>query len=254
MALKLITPPPFEPVSLAEAKLHLKQDDTADDALITALITGAREYCEGFQNRAYIEQTWDLWLDEFPYEDFIKVPKPPLQSVASVKYYDTANTEATFGTDDYFVDDKSNPGRVSLGYSEDWPTTTLRPANAVVVRFTAGYPTYSGTVDTNGTTVTWKTGDKFSTSWPKNKTIIINDVVYRIASVTSDTVLVLTATAGNQTGVAFQAHEVPAKVTQAMLLLIGHWYEQRQAATKDVSKEIEFAVKALLGLERVVPI
>jgi hypothetical protein len=40
---------------------------------------------------------------------------------------------------DYFVDDKSEPGRVILAYERSWPTATLRPASGVVIRFTAGY-------------------------------------------------------------------------------------------------------------------
>jgi uncharacterized phiE125 gp8 family phage protein len=56
-----------------------------------------------------------------------------------VKYYDTENVEHTMPEADYFVDVINEPGRVSLGYSKLWPTETLRPANAVCVRFTAGY-------------------------------------------------------------------------------------------------------------------
>ncbi|MGA0587269.1 head-tail connector protein [Dyella sp. KRB-257] len=40
-----------EPVSLDEAKLHLRVDDTADDSLITPLITAAREHVEKFIKR-----------------------------------------------------------------------------------------------------------------------------------------------------------------------------------------------------------
>ena len=44
---------------------------------------------------------------------------------------------------------------------------------------------------------------------------------------------------------------VPQAIKQAMLLLIGHWYENREATTLGaVSRPIDFAVKALLGLKR----
>lgn len=254
-ALQPITPPAREPIALDTAKDHLRVDATDDDVLIAALITAAREYCEGFQNRVYLEQTWDLWLDDWPDEDYIRIPYPPLQSVASVKYYGTDDTEYTMDAGDYFVDAKSEPGRVALGYSKTWPTTTLRPVNAVVVRFTAGYATYAGVIDTSGTAVTWVSGDKFSTGWTAGKSIVINGVTYSVASVTSAEALVLTATAGTQNDVAYSANDVPVKLIQAMLLLVGHLFENRQAVVVDrgiIISEVPFAVKALLWQDRVV--
>ncbi len=38
----------MDPISLADAKLFLRVDISDDDALITSLITVAREYCETF--------------------------------------------------------------------------------------------------------------------------------------------------------------------------------------------------------------
>ncbi|KKM90426.1 hypothetical protein LCGC14_1238730 [marine sediment metagenome] len=111
----------------------------SEDTLLTNLIKAARFYCEDFQKRAYITQTWELWLDRFPRVDFIEIPLPMLQSITSVKYFDVDDTEAPFSSGSYFVDTKSEPGRVALNFGEQWPTTTLRPANGVVVRFVAGY-------------------------------------------------------------------------------------------------------------------
>jgi uncharacterized phiE125 gp8 family phage protein len=111
---------------------------SAEDDLLESDIAAAREYCEEFQNRAYLTQTWELWLDSFPGRDYIELPRPPLASITSVKYYNTANTEATMTASDYFVDTKSEPGRVVLTYGKSWPSTTLRPANGVCVTFVAG--------------------------------------------------------------------------------------------------------------------
>lgn len=138
MALKLITPPALEPITLSEAKTHLKIDFSDDDSYITALITAARHYCEKFQNRAYITQTWEAAMDRFPNSPF-KLPMPLLQSVTSIKYYGTDDTEYTFASSNYFVDTHSQPGRVSLNYLVSWPTTTLRPINGVIIRFVAGH-------------------------------------------------------------------------------------------------------------------
>ena len=157
---------------------------------------------------------------------------------------------------DYFVDTKSELGRGSLAYGKTWPTTTLRPTNGVVVTFTAGHALYSGTVTTAGTAVTRVSGTDFNVAWTAGKTIIINGVAYAIASVGSVSGLTLMATAGAQgTAVAYIANDVPRKVILAMLLLIGHWYENRETTTVGaVSREIEFAVKSLLWQDRVVPI
>ncbi len=165
----------------------------AEDDLLTALVKTAREYCESYQNRAYITQKWELWLDDWPDEDYIRIPLPPLQGVTSVKYYGTDDTEYTMPATDYFVDVKSEPGRVVLAYSKNWPTTTLRTANAVCVEFTAGY------------------GD--------------------------------------------EADDVPERVKRAILLLVGHLYENREAvAVGKLISELPFAVSALLAQERVVPV
>ena len=91
----LKTPPAIEPVTLEELKDHLRVDSVDEDALLTGLLAAAREWCEGFQNRAYITQTLQLWLDEWPAGNAIVLPRPPLQSVASVKYYGTDDTEYT---------------------------------------------------------------------------------------------------------------------------------------------------------------
>ncbi len=139
MALKLVTAPAVELMSTANAKAHLRVDSTDDDTLIGVLIKAARQHAENVASRALITQTWDYQLDAWPDGDEITIPLPPLQSVTSVKYYDTAGTEYTMTATDYIVDTKSEPGRIVLAYGKSWPSTTLRPAAGVIVRFVAGY-------------------------------------------------------------------------------------------------------------------
>lgn len=53
----------------------------------------------------------------------------------------------------------------------------------------------------------------------------------------------------------YTATTLPATVRQAMLLLVGHWYESRSAVlTGTISKPIEFAVDALLGPDRLLEV
>lgn len=252
MALALVTPPAAEPISLAEAKRHLEEEQTHNDVLITALITKARQIAEAKQGRALLTQTYDLWLDAWPDKDYIALPMSPLQSVTYVKYYDTADNEYEFAVTDYFVDDKSLRGRVHLGYSKTWPSLTLRPINGIVVRFVVGYAAYSGTVSTAGVAVTRVSGDLFNTAWTAGTVIVINKVPYVVASVTSGSALTLEATAGTQSGVVYKANDVPQTTRQAMLMLIAHFYENREAVlVGSISRRMDF-VDILFGADEVV--
>lgn len=133
---KVTTAPTTEPVSLIEAKLHLRVVDNSSDTLITSLIKVAREWCEGFQNRAFIQQTITAKLDEF--SDTIELPMPPLISVTSIKYYDTAGNQQTLSTSYYNVDTTSEPGLVTLAYNQSWPTVRS-VHHTIEIIYKAGY-------------------------------------------------------------------------------------------------------------------
>jgi uncharacterized phiE125 gp8 family phage protein len=142
MALTLVTAPAQEPISLVEAKAHLRVDTADDDALIDGLIRAAREHVETYTHRAPITQTWDLKRNEFPCGDVIWIPKAPLVSVTSITYVDTAGDSQTWSSALYTVDAPSGPmarqGLVTPVYGESFPSTR-RQVNAVTVRFVAGY-------------------------------------------------------------------------------------------------------------------
>jgi uncharacterized phiE125 gp8 family phage protein len=40
---------------------------------------------------------------------------------------------------------------------------------------------------------------------------------------------------------------IPLSIAQAILMLVAHWYEQREASMRSVSREVEFSVHALLA-------
>jgi len=151
VGIKLITAPASEPITLDEAKDHLRVDVSEDDALITTLIVAAREAAEHITGRALMQQTWELALDCFhDIEDCdlryrigrhayrINIPKPPLVSITSVKYYDTDGTLQTMASSDYQLDDHSEPARLMPAYGTCWPSTRDQ-ANAVMIRYVAGY-------------------------------------------------------------------------------------------------------------------
>ena len=134
LPLELTTPPATEPITLAQAKAHLKLDTTDDDALVTALISAARARAEWHTGRALITQAWTLWLDTW--RDTIELPLPPLKTVASLTTYGRDNAAHVLDSASYFVDTAS--GRITLNHGH-CPPTDLRRLNAVAVAFTAGY-------------------------------------------------------------------------------------------------------------------
>lgn len=188
--LKLITAPTTEPVTVTEVETHLRLAAGSENTYLATLIAAAREYCEMFQNRAYITQTWELTLDGWPCFP-LKLSMPPLISVTSIKYFDTADVETLWADTNYYVDTDSEPGRIGLGYNIVLPTTTLRSLNAIKIQYVAGYSA---------------SGD------------------------------------------------VPQSIKQAILLLVGHMYENRETVSPVELKEIPFAVSALLWLDRIIPI
>jgi uncharacterized phiE125 gp8 family phage protein len=140
MALRLITAPAGEIVPLSEMKIHLRVDIDDDDILIDQQQAAAREFLEGiFLNRALLTQTWELVLDAWPGGDEIAIPRPPLQSVTSVKYYDEDSVESTLSSSSYIVDNASEPGRLVLKASADWPSVNLQVVNGIVIEFVAGF-------------------------------------------------------------------------------------------------------------------
>lgn len=152
-SLTLVTPPAVEPISTDEAVNYMRLDtpSAADTAFITGLIKSARKYCENLQHRAYITQTWEMALCEFPcahndrlnnryISDVIEIPMGNLQTVNSVKYTDSANMVHTLTENtDYIVSTRGILGRISPPYSKIWPTSALAPLDPVVIQFTCGY-------------------------------------------------------------------------------------------------------------------
>ena len=137
MTLKLITAPATEPVSLADAKLHLRVDGSDEDDLITALIQASREAAEHQLGRALITQEWERVLDAFPPAE-IELGMPPVTGITSVTYIDTAEVSTVMDAADYSLDADRLPGWLLPAYGEDWPSTLDTP-NAVRVRFVCGY-------------------------------------------------------------------------------------------------------------------
>jgi uncharacterized phiE125 gp8 family phage protein len=139
------TAPAVEPVTLAEAKAHLRVDVSDDDAYIGTLITAAREWCEQYLDRTLVDTQWVMRFDAFPPDGThdIELPRPPMVSsgtataVALTFTYENGTT-ATYSTASYRVDRASTPGAVKTLYGQTWPPHLLDD-NAISVTWWAGY-------------------------------------------------------------------------------------------------------------------
>ena len=215
MSLTLVTPPPVEPVTLEEARQHLRLDADGspashpDDDLVNGLIQAAREWAESYTRRAFVEQTWKLTLNRFPQAKWevprgwqnerqqpIELPLPPLRSVASVTYTDSDGASQTWDSSKWTTHKpdgpRAMPGHIRPVHDETYPTNVLDAPDVVTVEFTAGYAADSSPTD------------------------------YRA--------------------------NIPESIKAAMKLVIGHWYKNREAADIGVSAtEVPMGAKFALA-------
>lgn len=153
MPMQLITPPAGEPVSLQEAKTHLRVDFDDDDGLIQALIAAARQAAETITNRQLMSARWKLVMDSFPGPSLMGVPagqpfslpghailihKSPVLNVVSINYLDMAGVLQSMPASNYTVDAACEPARITPLFGQIWPIA-LPQIGAVSVTFDAGY-------------------------------------------------------------------------------------------------------------------
>lgn len=130
----LITAPSAEPVTLTDAKLHLRVDHSDDDTLIASLITAARQQAEHRTGRRFGVQTWQRAYDAFPAWSLM-LPDPPVIEIVSIKYDDQDGAEQTLAPADYRLRPHSEPGVVLP--VKAWPTAAAEPG-AVRVTYRCG--------------------------------------------------------------------------------------------------------------------
>tara|TARA_R110000824_G_C15041644_1_gene660470 strand:+ start:83 stop:754 length:672 start_codon:yes stop_codon:yes gene_type:complete len=153
-----VTEPSIEPISVIEARDHLRLDDDVDETLVYSLILAARQWGENYTGRSFISRTMQMYLDGFSeldsplwegtrtgihitnYQNYIEIVSTPVSAVSSIKYYNDSDTVATWATSNYYVDMIREPARIVLRDTGTYPTN-LRAANGLEINFTAGYGT-----------------------------------------------------------------------------------------------------------------
>ena len=140
---QVITPASAYPVSLTEAKSHLKVDTTADDTYITSIIKAATQLSEEYTNRFFIDTVIDQTCSDFA--QLQTLFKSKVSAVAHVKYYDNDNSLQTLSATIYDTQLQYEPSQIQLAENQSFPSITKRN-DAVVARYTVGYGSSSSDV------------------------------------------------------------------------------------------------------------
>jgi hypothetical protein len=276
LSLNLVTGPVAEPVSLALAKQHLRIDFSYDDNYIPVLITAAREWCEVYMQRHIFNQTWQRTLDYFPiwvggttvspnnfqdwmfFSDYwskvmIQLPGK-IQSVNSITYVvPNGGGTQTLPSSDYVVDLTSVPARLVPQQGMTWPVQTLYQPGSVAIEYVAG--SWEKSV-TEQFTVPASAPYTYTLQQANNLVnfVGVTDADDNAVSGTNDagTLTFEAAQAGQTLTASYTVNACPQAVVQAMLLLIKHWYDHREAVSDQSFKNVPMAVNALLNAHRLV--
>lgn len=138
MASFLLSPPAVEPISLDEAKDHMRIDDTHDDALITSLIQVARSQTEHEISRALISQSWRYSQDCWPPERTLYLPLAPVQSISVISVYGLDGTPQALDPSLYQLDGLAFQPRLVLA-NDTLPTLDADVINGIEIDYIAGY-------------------------------------------------------------------------------------------------------------------
>jgi uncharacterized phiE125 gp8 family phage protein len=221
--LATVTPvdPADEPLTLAAAYAHLRIDfdssGSADDPWLLTFIPAAREYCERYLGRALAPRTLELVSHAFPTVavssppgPVVELPYGPVQSIESITYQTQETVVDSNG--DPLLDSSGNPTTAIV-------TNTLDPDQYALDR----YVSPARVILAHGAT------------WP---TALAATNAVRIRYVTG-----YLATA-DSTGLPV----LPLMALAAELLLLGHWFANREGVASDKLAEVPLAVHDLLSL------
>ena len=134
----LTTPPAVEPVTLAEAKLHLRIGHDDDDDFISTLIVSARRVAEAQTGLALIAQGWSCFRDGWPETGVVDLPLAPLIAIGAVTVFGEDDSAAIIDPANYYADAVSRPPRLLPRGSRLWPVPG-RLGNGIEIALTAGF-------------------------------------------------------------------------------------------------------------------
>lgn len=136
----LVTAPTEKPVSVADAKTHLRVTVSDEDSYIQSLIDAAVAHLDGWTGQlgqAICTQTWRDDHDDFASE--MRIALYPVQSISFVKYIDTNGDEQTVSSGEYDLVKKNGFYFVVFKSDYSFPSLNVTDRPSVKIQYVAGY-------------------------------------------------------------------------------------------------------------------
>ena len=124
-----------EPISVADAKIHMRIDHTSEDGLIAGLIAAARDEVEAQTGLALIDQDWRLTTDGIAPSGIITLKRHPVREVLSVTLFDADGAASLLDPSHYLLDCHARPAILCI---EKRPAASSY-ANGIEIDFKAGF-------------------------------------------------------------------------------------------------------------------
>lgn len=137
MSMVMTAAPAVEPVTLAQAKAHLRVDDASEDAYISSLIVTSRLQIEAALGLALITQSWRWTIDDWPACAALELPIRPVQQIGSIEVTHATGVATTVPPASYRLDGHGSPPRIVLTTLP--PPMPDLPADGIAISMITGF-------------------------------------------------------------------------------------------------------------------
>ena len=137
MALVLTSAPAVEPISVADAKAHMRVDDATEDVLISSLILTSRLHIEGRSGPGAYYADLETGSRQMAEDGSRAIATPSGSVVSSVTVLAADGTPTVLSPDAYVLEGQGIPPRL-VRTGSLWPVPG-RAAAGIEIAFTAGF-------------------------------------------------------------------------------------------------------------------